>query len=261
MRSKAIVIPLYCPNCDNLIYIAKQIGHKAQLIQFYKGDWLEHPCALINNGIIWQEPVITEREKLKWGLDRLPFSPRTGQRSLRSNNASFGVVSSIYEMENFCNLRVFTNDQVLIDVKVRETRSNLSAGMLLDLSGLTRVGKGKYRLPEIEEINLPNPVLPISTVPDIYVELTIKSKDQGLLETFTRRFLQFFLEKGTSAFLVSVLPLLSLDRGIQYSRVIYFRPVTSLMESLKDISIPDTVDLSIQEIKSASPPLTKVKET
>jgi ribosomal protein S10 len=251
MKNKTLIIPLYCPNCDNLIYLANRYEKSDQLVEYQDGDWIEHPCTSIKRGKIWQDQLIYERQNLVWGLERLPFSPRTEQRNLKANRAIFGVVSSIYEMDDHCNLRVYTDERVLIDIKVREQRKELSAGMLLDLKHLQRIGKGRYRLPTLTEFKLPDFVPPLSIVPDLYLELILKAKDQRLLETFTKRFLQHFLEKGAAAFAVYPLPLTSEGENTIHSRCINFPSRKDLTTSFKDISLPNSVQITIREIKNS----------
>ncbi|PCI23676.1 MAG: hypothetical protein COB67_12480 [SAR324 cluster bacterium] len=252
MEPKRLLIPVYCPNCENLSYFIKDSQDNKRLIEFKKGSWLEHPCGQMKGPSFWADPLLVELSEIQWGSQDLSFTLGEQKRSQRARSKpELGIVIELAPLgELGSKMQLLTVDETLIEVRTAEDPKSLSVGMLLDLKHLIRVGKDKYRLATLEQASLPEVFFQTVEVPKEYYQLTLSAEDPSLLETFTNRFLQFFVEQDFPAFSVTPLPVDRQDDKQLHHRRICLCPGPHLMEKFREISLPDTIQVSMQQIRS-----------
>jgi len=250
MSENPLLIPVYCPNCDNLSYLLLGKTGNREWIEYTDNSWQEHVCVQLKGSAIWDEAVIKERSGLKCGLQRIPFEIRQVRKSFSPKELVEGVVLSLYQKDQKgWHLQVLTTKETIIEIRTLTKRENLSAGMFIVLKGMVRTGIDKYRLGEIIPADLPEVGSGEINIPQEYYQLTLSATDPALLETYTDRFLQFFVEQKTPAFSVIPKKIEKDNSSVQHQREIKLCPGSDLMRKFKDIPLPDTIQVSMKQMK------------
>lgn len=250
MVSHDLVIPVYCPNCENLTFIHKQESNgTVRLLDHNEAQWSEHPCISLRGEEIQQDELYQTSAALEWGVQELPFKLNRAIPIKKDRAYTLGTILTVLQAdEEKGSFQVLTIEGKIIEVRAKLDGTPISAGMLIDITSLVRVGRDKFRLREFRQAIVPEELDQSVRVPTEFYQITLQSQDTVLLETFVNRFLQFFIEQRSPAFSVLPLPVIQQESGNIHQRQIRLCPEGNLMEQFKSIQLPESIQVSVQQI-------------
>ncbi|MCP4754212.1 MAG: hypothetical protein GY866_25275 [Proteobacteria bacterium] len=246
-----LLVPLYCANCRNLTFLATPRNEPGgTLIDYVETSWRQHPCVFVNQKLTLENPHVLEALKLQWGIRKIPFLHQKPLKPSRKQIHSLGIILSIPPEEDENRfLKAVTTENDIVEIKVLNPPPDLSAGALINLSKMTRVGSGKFRMREIDQIVLPENIARHYALDEEYYQLTLSADDQELLESFINRLLGIFLKQKFSPCSVVPLPITRNADGQIYHRQVNMPPQSDLLKRIENISIPESIQFSVRQIK------------
>ncbi len=251
MMTPELLIPFYCRDCLNLIFLVKRAADPGLLfLEYGQSGWKHHSCYNRNQRLTQEDAHFHNISQLEWGVQKLPFLLRESSHPVKQRQFALGVIISIATQEEKNRLlRVISPENVVVEVKTKYETSELSAGVLIDLSEMVRVGPGKFRLMEIIQIVLPAD-LDQHASSEEYYQMTLSATDQEQLEAFINRLLKNFRQQKFSP--INLVPLKISHRENQqlFHRQINLRLESGLLKKIENIPVPESIHLSIRQINT-----------
>lgn len=252
MSTNDLLFPLYCINCQNLTFLQKgSDDSKIILLDYFSGAWKKHLCSNISPELIQKDSHVQDLLKMGWGVQKIPFVYRKNQSSKRNRKFTVGVILAIPspEAENRF-LRVITPQNIIIEIKTVSEMSKICAGIVIDLSGMSRIGRQKYRIKELNQAPVKiNKEQSSSTIDEFY-QLTLAANDQEQLESFINRLLNVFFKQKFSPFSVVPLPITNVNNEQCFNRQIKVWSESEFLKKIENMTIPESIKVSIHQIKS-----------
>lgn len=251
MLIQDLIIPLYCSNCQNVIFVHHpQNSSEVRLLDYFEGGWRQHPCIGILGNAFLEHDDIQNRLKLKWGIEKIPFFKKKDQRT-RQLKFSAGIIISLPTKEDKnAFFQVLTLEGNIIDIKIKSVPSDISAGILIDLKAASRVGPGKFRLPELTQLAVPNENDIKAAQPKEYYHLSLSTQNQEQLEVFTSRLTNILLKQKSPPLCLIPLQIETTPQGSIYRRQVTIYSESGFLKKVEKINFPETIQFSFRQIQT-----------
>jgi len=250
MSLNHLVIPHYCPQCQNLSFIYRNDADTSPTFLDYDNSmWRYHACSYRHYQSLIKESQAKKLLDLEFGVQMIPFNHRESKSKKTQSLPSMGVIISIPQKEEEPRfIKVITIDNSIISLRILDFPPDLSVGLPIDLTECVRVGQGKYRLKKVSYL------LPVSgeieKKEDIleYYQLSIVANDPEQLETFVNKLLNTFLTFRFSPLSVLPFEVSQVENSNRYHRVINIPPVLGLKGILENIQIPEFIEIKLNQM-------------
>ncbi len=245
MFTQTLLIPFYCNHCHHLSFLLKDDAHPVGVaVEHVQSNWQLHQCFSKKGKEIWSHEK--QLDFIKWGDKRIPVNFDKKAKRLKSSSPIAGIIIKLPEDgESEESIRILTIDNNLLSIKLKASISDLSVGMLIDLTEAKKIGKDKHRLQEIKQISFPEIDVNKEFKKSETLSLVLESADQEKLETFLD---QFLTELSTNnLFPISLIPIQIETSGasVLYKRAISFPPAYNLVRTIELMKIPETIKISL----------------
>jgi hypothetical protein len=248
MDQETLFLPFFCSNCNHLAFIVKQQGEEQPTILEYSDScWSPHLCYNVKGSAIWSHQ--RELNRFSWGDRQIPVKFPGKTKTSKSGKLTLGIIVELAEPEENSQspafIKVTTIEGSLIQVRTVEQQSIPSAGLLIDLKKAKKVGNDKYRLPAIKSAKIDYSLKTDKTPKSDYFKLSLSSFDQEQLEVYIARFLIDLSSHNIFPTSIIPLPISTRDEQTRYSRKIAIPSSANLQKTIKNMTIPESIELSL----------------
>ena len=250
MQNNELLIPFYCFSCGNLTFVHRQgSSEHLSLIDYKSPNWRLHTCFNVSKPRFLANRHIQKMNSLDWGSDRLPFAHRIQAEDRKQRKFTLGVVIGLPQKTSKDRFfQVLTLENSLIELKSVQKELPESCGMVVDLSDMIRIGKGKYRLESIKYCAVSNyQPLPGSETDEVY-QIILSADDQEQLETFITRMLRAFLSRKISPLSIIPLKITRKNQKKMHQRQITIPSESDIFSVIEKSNVPEFIHLSVKQI-------------
>lgn len=247
MQKKQLIIPHYCKNCQHLTFLLRE-GEPFQfsLLDYIKGAWKAHSCAQIHPDLIQevsQGAVYTELDRSPTSI---PFQHQPTGQSKKRHNLTIGIVLNISENEGNRFVTVVTPENQILNVRILDAASTVTAGSPISLKGATRIGKDKYRLKRTDLVSPGRKITRKKPTANSYYQLILKAKDQEKLETFINRLIAVCNKNRSLP--INIIPVLIKQENDEqvFQREMNLPLESDLLQKIEKITVPELVQVAVR---------------
>ena len=254
MSFTSFTIPIHCPKCSQLTFlITKREAGENHLLSFSNDEWRHHGCLHSINDDKLKNEAVEQALEGKKQLVRLNFMPADAGRPLKNRPLTVGVILEFNRLESKTNLTILTPEEQVIQVRLTDNTSPLSAGLVVNLANLKRVGPNRYRLKEIEEIDLLKLVKTIAdSETQAIIQCYLSALDLERLEMNLNRLIDYMDKEQQCVLNVIPKSLFKTRKGLHFSREVCFIVRGKILETqdrLKSFPFSNEVDVKVQLMK------------
>ncbi|MDH5561952.1 MAG: hypothetical protein OEY59_13965 [Deltaproteobacteria bacterium] len=249
MSKEERIIPTYCPICQSLTLIyQKREPESVQVVDFINDQWHLHSCMLVKKSQLLADKTIKIQLEEPWDSERLPFKLE-GHLSFSINRKhSKGVVLSIEsDKDKSLWLTLYSLEETIISLKIPPQTNKICAGMLLDLTGIIRTGKQKFRAKQIRPISLERENLTHHFHSKSLLKINLSSLDQEQLETYCAHILSFLKKNHCFPYYIVPMPVDHQQEVVSYRRQISLDIDPKIFDKLRQTDLPDYIQISFEE--------------
>ena len=250
MLTHELVIPFICAYCQNIALLFKPENESGiQLLDFFNSRWRQHTCATIKGKSLFDDNLIKALSELKWGIRKIPRIAGLNQKT-RQKRLSKGIILSIPQDGEQHFIKVLTLENTLIDIKTVKKSTDLSAGLLIDLSGAVRTGHRKFRLSKITQLLMRDELNQSSDTQKEFYQFLLTANDQEKLEVFVDRLTKTLLKQKSSPYSVVPTPITRSEAIEYHHRRVIIRSEPDILKNVENISLPESFRISIKQIST-----------
>ncbi|MGK0289522.1 MAG: hypothetical protein ACI86H_000967 [bacterium] len=241
-NQQSLTFPLSCPSCKQLVFLHHD-GELLYTLDSIRPPYQEHICSHVAGEKFFQLESVQELLNISWGSLSIPTPKIKAQESRGRKKYFSGIITKISKDNDQQLLEIMTDESTLIKVSSFPETSNLSAGMLVNLTFLVSTQDRKFRLKQIKPIYLKDGNIQKNT--DIeYYKILISGPEQEKLEKYIQQFLALLQRKEWGIF--SITPLKNEDN--RYFRELKLPSSTNIKAISEELPSPFTFKLSIQQV-------------
>ncbi len=251
MFVQQIVLPFHCNSCQNLAFLYQSDNNlNPQVLEYVDASWRKHRCAVIKKAKILDDILLKQLSSFRWGIQNIPFSYNKTE-PLKRDIPRMGVIISIpAQTEENQLIKIISLENILIEIKIPPQIEGLSAGMLIDLTNVIRIGRGKFRVKEIKQVLIPEEGDFDTSVDDEYYLLSVSADDQEQLEGFVNRISGMLLKMNSLPCNIIPLPITEVDKTTRYHRQLTLVSQQDLIKNFENITIPESIRIAVKQIKT-----------
>ncbi len=248
MTKKQLIIPHYCQSCQHLTFLLREAEpFQFSLLDYKMGSWEPHSCTQINPELTEEILQQNRYQELDESPQTIPFKHQPSSQSKKRMPLTVGVVLDIIVNNENRTVTVINPENQLINVRILDSTRITTAGKSIKLNNAVRIGKGRYRLNQVEFIN-PRKKIPKKQSPSkSYYQLILRAKDQEKLETFINRLVTVCTKNRSLPINIVPVPIIQENNEQIFQREMNLPLESYLLQKIEKITVPESVQVTVRQ--------------